>query len=414
MTPGGSSGRGAPGAGGRGAPSFALVVAITLTGIMGNVVIVPALPDIAADLGVPASRGGLLLAAGTAPGIVVAPVIGLLADRFGRRAVLLPCLVLFGLAGGLGGLAPSFGALLALRLLQGVGSAGLINLAVVIITDHWDGVERARRIGRNAAALTASLVILPPLGGLLAAIGGWRATFLPFWIGLVTAGFVAVGLPGRGPGGPGPRGAGLRGAIPAVVSRGVLAPMALGFCVFVLIFALLSTAPAYLDDRFGLAVSSRGLLLGLPALTATAAALSLGRLRARVARRRLVVAGLLLFTVGFTLIGVAPALAVVAAGLLAYGLGEGLLVATLQDTVAGAAPPASRGTVVATWVGFARAGQTVGPVAAGAGQGALEGRAPFLAAAAAALVLAGLARWVPSTPPPAVPSPSPPVPPGAV
>jgi len=174
MTPAGSSGLGAPGD----PPPFALVVAVALTGIMGNVLLIPALPDIAADLAVPRGRIGLVLAATTAPGILLAPVIGLLADRFGRRRVLVPCLALFGLSGGLGAFAPSFPVLVVLRALQGVGSAGLINLAVVIIGDHWVGVERARRIGRNAAILTASLVVLPPVGGLLTEVGGWRATFV--------------------------------------------------------------------------------------------------------------------------------------------------------------------------------------------------------------------------------------------
>ena len=53
------------------------------------------------------------MAAGTLPGIVMAPVIGVLADRFGRRAVLVPCLVAFGVFGLLSALAPTFLALLA-------------------------------------------------------------------------------------------------------------------------------------------------------------------------------------------------------------------------------------------------------------------------------------------------------------
>ena len=127
------------------------------------------------------------MAAGTLPGIVMAPVIGVLADRFGRRAVLVPCLVGFGVFGLLSALAPTFEMLLVLRLLQGVGSAGLINLAVVIIGDHWDGVERARLVGQNAAVLTVSLAVFPPLGGLLTELGGWRLSFAPYAVGLVTA-----------------------------------------------------------------------------------------------------------------------------------------------------------------------------------------------------------------------------------
>jgi len=144
-----------------------LIFAITVTGIMANTMIAPAIPDILDDLGVAQSRAGLLLAAATLPGVVVAPVIGLLADRYGRREVLVPCLAVFGLAGGLSSFAPTFPALIGLRLLQGVGSAGLINLAVVVIADHWKDADRARVIGQNSAVLTVSLAVLPPLGGTL-------------------------------------------------------------------------------------------------------------------------------------------------------------------------------------------------------------------------------------------------------
>ena len=388
MTPAGSSGLGAPVAGrAAGRPPFALVLGVTLTGIMGNVLLIPALPDIADDLGVGNDRVGLLLAATTAPGIVLAPVIGVLADRFGRRTVLVPCLVLFGLSGGLAGLAPSFGALVALRVLQGVGSAGLINLAVVIITDHWDGVERARMIGRNAATLTASLVVVPPIGGLLTEVGGWRATFLPYWVGLATAAAVLTWLPPSTPG-AGTLRAQLAATAPALRSWSVLGPMILGSGVFVLIFALLTALPVYLDESFGLGAGLRGLVLALPAATSTAAALSIGRLTSRLGTRNVVLAGLVVVAAGLGLVAAVPALVAVGAGLLLYGAGEGLLVATLQDAVADEAPAGRRGAVVATWVGFARAGQTGGPVLAGAGLGAAGPRWTFGAAAAAAALLA--------------------------
>src|SRR5205085_1519140 len=110
------------------------------------------------------------VAAASLPGVVVAPIIGLGADRFGRRAVVLPCLVVFGLGGMAAMLAGSFPVLLAARLLQGFGAAGLVNLAVVMIGDRYDDpAERAAAIGRNGAVLTVGLAVLPALGGALTA-----------------------------------------------------------------------------------------------------------------------------------------------------------------------------------------------------------------------------------------------------
>jgi MFS family permease len=186
----------------RARPPLPVVFAITVTGILANTLINAPLPDIVDDLGVPDASAGLLVAAGTLPGIVIAPIIGLLADRYGRRQVLIPCLTIFGVAGVAGAFAPTFEVLLATRALQGVGSAGLINLAVVLLADSWDGAARAKVIGQNAAVLTISIAITPALGGLLAEAGGWRASFAPYGLALVTAGAAWLLVPERSPGAP--------------------------------------------------------------------------------------------------------------------------------------------------------------------------------------------------------------------
>lgn len=346
-------------------PPFAVILAITMTGILANVLVTPVAPDIAADFGVGASGVGLILGAATAPGIVLAPLIGVLADRFGRRAVVIPCLAVFGFAGGLAAFAPTFEVLLALRFLQGFGSAGLINLAVVIIGDHWDGPERARMIGRNSAALTASIAVLPPLGGFLATFGGWRLTFVPYWIGLVTAiaawRYLPVSVRGDGT-----LRDQVRRAKPYLTSPVVVGATGMTFVLFVIIFGLfLTVLPVHLDREFGVDAAGRGLILAVPAITSTAAALFLGRLRGRFGISRLMVAGSVALSAGIAVLAGAPVLAILVIGPLIYGFGEGVLIPSLQDTVAGAPPASSRGSVVAFFVGVTRLGQTVGPVAAG-------------------------------------------------
>ena len=311
----------------------------------------------------------------------MAPLIGLLADRFGRREVLIPCLVAFGLFGGLSSFAPNFASLLALRLLQGVGSAGLINLAVVVIADHWAEPDRSRIIGQNSAVLTVSLAVLPPLGGFLTDVGGWRATFVPYWLGLVTAVWAAVEL-GRSE----PREVRItqqvQEALGHLRSATVLAAVGSGMLLFVLVFGLLLTAlPLYLDEGFGLGATDRGLVLGLPALTSTIAALSLGRLTTRYGARQLILAGSAVMAVSFAVVAGSPGLAMLVAGILFYGFGEGMAIPSLQTVVAGAAPSSSRGAVVAVWVGAVRAGQTIGPIAAGVAVSQVGAPATFLAGA---------------------------------
>jgi MFS family permease len=369
-------------------PPFLIVVAITLTGIMANTLVTPVTPDIVDDFGVGRAGVGWLLAAATAPGIVLAPIIGVLSDRYGRRETVVPCLVVFGLAGGLAAFAPTFGALLALRLLQGVGSAGLINLAIVIIGDHWEGAERARIIGRNAACLTASIAVLPPLGGLLAGLGGWRVTFVPYWLGLVTAAAVLRYLPAA------ERGEGtlrdqLRRTRPYLRLPVVVGSMGMAFVLFVLIFgAFLTVLPVHLKDGFDVPAGFRGLVVGVPAIPSTIMALNLGRFRARFGAGPVLAAGSLAVGVGLGVLGVAGTLPLLMVGPVIYGIGEGLMIPTLQDAVASAAPASSRGAIVASFVGVSRLGQTIGPVLAGAGIVALGSELVFLVGAGGALAMA--------------------------
>jgi len=371
-------------------PPRALIFSITVTAIMSNTLIAPAIPDILDDLGISEGSAGVLVAAAALPGVVVAPLIGLLADRFGRRALLVPCLTVFGLAGGLAGLAPNFEALLACRLLQGVGTAGLINLAVVLIGDHWEGTERAKVIGQNSAVLTVSIAVLPPLGGLLTDLGGWRATFLPYWVGLATAAVVLATLP-RSERRQVSTGEQLRDVWSHLRTPRMVAAVSTGMVTFVLIFGLfLTTLPLHLRNEFGVGATGRGIFLGLPAITSTAAALSVGRLNRRFGARRLVLGASALFAAAFFVIGTAPLLGLLAVGSLLYGLGEGVTIPALQDIVAGTGPATSRGAVVAVWTGGVRAGQTTGPLLAGALLGSLGTGGTFVAGALVAVALFAL------------------------
>src|SRR5688572_13509754 len=369
-------------------PPLPLIFSITITGILANTLVGPAIPDILEAFDQPDSRAGLFVAAGTLPGIVMAPVIGVLADRFGRRAVLVPCLVAFGVFGLASALAPSFPILLGLRLLQGLGSAGLINLAVVLIGDHWTGLDRARLVGQNAAVLTISLAVFPPIGGALTELGGWRLSFTPYAVGLATAALIYRRLDANRPASGVTVRAQLRGASTAVRHRDVIGSVSLGVVIFMLIFGLFLTAmPVHLEREFGLSAGQRGLVIAAPALASTFSALRLGRLRAAFGVVHLLVGASVLFTLAFVVIGVAPVLPILLVGTMLYGFGEGVFIPTLQDVVASASSPEQRGAVVAVWVGAARAGQTVGPLAVGALYGATSTGTTFVIGGALAATL---------------------------
>lgn len=356
-------------------PPLAVLFSVTVVGIMGTTLVSPVLPDLVADLGQPEGRAGLVIAAVALPGILVAPLVGLLADRFGRRRVLVPCLVLFGVGGLLAGAAGSFPALLAARVVQGTGAAGLINLVVVLIADHWDGEERARLLGRNSAVLTVFIAVMPLLGGLLAELGTWRWSFAAYGWALVVAAIVLVALPADRPVGTTASLAGqARDAGALLRDPGLRVAVGSAILLFVGMFAVtLTLLPLIGEERFGLSAGARGAILASTAIGSTTTSLTIAAVQRRVGRVGAVRIGTTTFAVGIVLMGAAPHPAVLVIGAIVTGVAEGLVIPTLQAVVTELAPPAQRGAAVAVFVSGTRTGQTVGPLLAGAAVAAVGG-----------------------------------------
>jgi len=345
-------------------PTSLLIWSVTLSGITANTLIAPVVPDITSAFGRPDSAAGLVVAAAALPGVVAAPVIGVLADRVGRRRVLVPCLALFGAMSVVAALAPEYWVLVTARFVMGIGAAGLINLAVVLIGDHWTGAERIRQVGRNAAVLTAGLALLPTISGVLATAGSWRWALAPSALALVTAFAAWRELDDvRPPHGATTLGDQVRGARVLLGSPVMLATVASGFLIFVMIFGLvLTTLPVHLEREFGQGAAARGVLLAVPSVSSTLVALNLARLRAAMGLRLLLVAGAALFGLSLVTIGLAAAILAIVLGLLVYGIAEGFTIPSLQEITAARAPASQRGTVLAVWVAAVRAGQAIGPL----------------------------------------------------
>src|SRR5690349_12549465 len=112
---------------------------------------------------------------------------GSLADRFGRRRLFVIGLTLFSAASALCAVAPSAGALIAARLLQGVGAAVVFPSSLAILAEAFQGPERRRAIGAWGATIGLAFAAGPLIGGVLVDTVGWRGVFATsFVLGLPT------------------------------------------------------------------------------------------------------------------------------------------------------------------------------------------------------------------------------------
>jgi MFS family permease len=147
--------------------------------VIGIASVSPALPGIAEQFSVEAKDFGLILSVFAIPGIVLTPILGIISDRYGRRIVIVPTLLLFGVAGFMCALTDSFEMLLVFRFLQGVGAAALGALNVALIGDLFEGADRPRVMGINHSVLSIGTALFPVIGGVLASASYKYVFYMP-------------------------------------------------------------------------------------------------------------------------------------------------------------------------------------------------------------------------------------------
>lgn len=137
----------------------------------------PAFPQMAASLGATQLEVQQTLTAYMSTFAMMVLWHGALADRYGRRAVLLGATALFAVASALCALAPSIEWLWLGRALQGLcGGAGMV-VGRAVIRDLYDGAHAQRLMSRVMTIFAVAPALAPIIGGWLLALGGWRAIF---------------------------------------------------------------------------------------------------------------------------------------------------------------------------------------------------------------------------------------------
>ena len=155
-----------------------LLTLITFSGTLAMHIFVPALPGAARDLG--ASIGAMQLTMSVyIGGLAVGQLAyGPLADRFGRRPVLMGGLVIYTGAGLWAAFAPDVQTLILVRLLQALGGCAGLVIGRAIVRDTSLTGEAARRLAMMNLMVAVGPGAAPLVGGLLSTSFGWRSIFL--------------------------------------------------------------------------------------------------------------------------------------------------------------------------------------------------------------------------------------------
>lgn len=347
---------------------FQALLAANLLAPLGIPLVSPLLESLSGPFGVSPARVGLLVSAYTAPPILLIPVAGILADRVGRKPVLLSGILLYGIGGSAIALTTDFRVAVALRLLQGVAFAGLTAIIITSLGDVYVGAREATAQGLRFMSSGVYQAVFPPIAGALVIVA-WQAPFLIYALAFPVAVLVYRWFPepmDRSATDDGPS-AGVRQVFglvrrPRVLSLvvGRALPMLpwVGFLTYNSLVVVRGIGGSPAEAGILVAVNSTGLAVG---------GSQAGRITERFDSRLwpLAAANLLLGG-GLVAVAYAPVLAVAVAGAAALGLGFGVSLSLYRSVVTGLAPAHLRGGLVSFSESGGRVASTATPVAMGA------------------------------------------------
>lgn len=155
---------------------------------LGIGLVIPVLPTIMNELKLSGSVVGNLVAAFAIMQLIMSPIAGRWADKYGRKKMIVCGLFIFSLSELLFGLGKTVEVLFASRFLGGISAAFIMPAVTAFIADITTMATRPKALGYMSAAISTGFIIGPGLGGFLAEIG----PRIPFFTAAVFALIAAV------------------------------------------------------------------------------------------------------------------------------------------------------------------------------------------------------------------------------
>lgn len=341
--------------------------------MLGFGMISPVLPLYARSFGVSAAMVGLLITSYGLARVFTNLPTGLLADRIGRRPLILAGPV-FTCAGSLvAAFASDFWVLVGARFVQGIGSALFATAAMIVIADISRPETRGRVMSFFQGSLLIGTSIGPTIGGVVAALSGFRGVFLVYAASSVAVfvwGFVRVketrGLELDTPAARKRGGASQAGALSLFANLSFVAVCAVSIAVFFTrTGARFTLIPLVGSEELGLSALTIGNVLTIGSLVNVIALPFAGWSIDRLGRKRTIVPSTFISSAGVLMFAVAPNLITFAAASAVLGLGTGIAGPAPAAYVADLARGRSFGATMGLFRTVSDIGFVAGPVLLG-------------------------------------------------
>jgi len=340
-----------------------IIFCITLTTAIGIFSLSPAFPKIVKELQVPSEDIGLLITVFTFPGILLMPVMGILADLFGRKKVLVPSLMLFAVAGGACLVTRDFKILLVLRFFQGIGVAPLSSLNVTVIGDFYSGRKRAAAMGYNQSAFSIGAAGFAAVGGALAMMGWYYPFVLPLMaipVGLLVMFSLKSPTPEL-------KNAKrfkeyIRGVTKTIKKGQIIAIYSVTIVIFIIVAGSYAT---YFPLLMGIIFNAPPFIIGIVMSSVyIASALSSSQMEKIIQRfpeKAVLRASFLLYALALVMVPFMPNIWLFFIPALLLGTAQGISLPTIQTLLGGLSSTENRAIIMSFYGTALRLGQTLGP-----------------------------------------------------
>jgi DHA1 family bicyclomycin/chloramphenicol resistance-like MFS transporter len=288
----------------------ALLAGLSAISILSTNIILPAFPDIGEQLGVSARELGLTLSSFFITFALAQLVVGPLADRYGRKKLVLGGLSIFIVGTVVGGLAGSLETLIVGRIIQALGVCAAAVLARAIARDLFEGETLARALSLTMIAAAAAPGFSPLVGSVLTTALGWRAIFILVGIAAFVVAVFYVNVLGETH--PAERRAphsilSVLVAYAKLAANGTFILPALSMSLLMSgLFASFGAAPAILMNGIGLSSLQAGLYFAATVFVVFAAGMAAPRLAHRYGPQIITSGGILTALLGGSLLLIGP------------------------------------------------------------------------------------------------------------
>jgi len=341
--------------------------------VLGAVLLTPVIPQLMAQFG----GSPLVLLIISAPALMIAvfaPFAGQIADRVGRKNLLVVTMFLYAIVGTAPIWLPAdLNLILVSRLLVGVCEAAIMTCCTTLIGDYFSGDRRNKYFGLQSVFTTISATIFILVGGILGGAGGWRTPFFVYGISVIIGIWIAVAVwePKKTEAARAAEAAQAKTRIPwRLLALPLIVTLFGGFAFFVVL-----VEPPVIYGTLGLTDPQAIGPISAAASIATAILAFLFARLARLGAKVLLPVAFGAMAVGYAIVWIAAgagSLPGVIAGVLVASAGTGLLLPTLVAWSVGRIPFASRGRSTGVWTSAFFLGQFLTPLIIGAIQGALS------------------------------------------